>query len=182
MVSFGVHKGLICSKSAYFKSRLEGGFKEASEAKVTLTDEDPDTFKRFNWWLYTGKVLFDEERVEDTNYDKLFDLYAFGEKRLIPHLQNACIDAVINRDIVTETIPYGEVVQQLWDKLPRQSPMRKLLTDLFVWNADIMEFFSKDEDIETYSKDFLASVLRGYHLAEDNDDPDFWEERQKYYS
>lgn len=59
---FGMHKGLLCRESLYFKAALEGHFKEATEGFV-LDDEDPEVFQRFNTWLYTGKVLASDEEV-----------------------------------------------------------------------------------------------------------------------
>lgn len=50
---FEIHKGLICSRSDFFKAALTGNFKEA-DGTIALPDHDPATFKYFVYWLYTG--------------------------------------------------------------------------------------------------------------------------------
>ena len=52
---FDIHKGLLCTKSKFFKATCSGNFKEA-EGKIQLPSQEVDTFKYFVYWLYTGKI------------------------------------------------------------------------------------------------------------------------------
>jgi len=139
--------------------------KEASDGVVTLDDEDREDFERFNVWLYTGDLLQNEESIVDVEYLQLFDLYIFAEKRIIPRLQNACIDLVLTKANVADLGPTNMDVARIWDNTPNSSPMRKLILDWFVLRGDMSAYFETDQDVETHSKDFLASVIRAYYTA-----------------
>lgn len=52
---FDLHKGLLCSWSGFFKAALNGNFIE-TEGTVKLPEQDPETFRYFVNWLYTGKL------------------------------------------------------------------------------------------------------------------------------
>ena len=185
-VNFGIHKGLLCRESAYFRSCFNSTFMEAREGRVTLEDEDPEVFKRFNEWLYTGKVLYDDETYENISFAPLLDLYVFAERRLMPRLQNACIDALISKDKESPHLPPALPVQHVWDHTSVSSPMRRLLVDLHVRFGDMRDILASDEDIELYSKDFLAAIIVAYYDAK-KDGPvkvcsDFWKERSRYHT
>ena len=50
---FDIHKGLICSRSEFFKAAFTGNFKEV-DGTIKLPEQDPAIFKYFVYWLYTG--------------------------------------------------------------------------------------------------------------------------------
>ena len=52
---FNIHKNLVCSVSDFFSAALTGNFKEA-DGTITLSEQDPETFKYFIHWLYTGDL------------------------------------------------------------------------------------------------------------------------------
>ncbi len=52
---FDLHKGLISSRSGFFKAAFMGKFKEA-DGNLTLPEQDPATFRYFVYWLYTGSL------------------------------------------------------------------------------------------------------------------------------
>ncbi|KAL8759125.1 MAG: hypothetical protein Q9199_001007 [Rusavskia elegans] len=49
---FHIHKGLLCSKSEYFRAAFEGSFKEATEKKIHLEEDDPIIFQHYAVWIY----------------------------------------------------------------------------------------------------------------------------------
>ncbi len=155
--------------------------KEASDGVVTLDDEDREVFERFKIWLYTGRLLEDEDSIDDLGYHELFDLYIFAEKRVIPRLQNACIDLLLTKESLSDLGPTNMGVAKVWDNTPDSSPMRKLILDWFVHRGNMSNYLQTDEDVETHSKDFLASLVRAYYttnmdgLLEEDWDP--WENR-----
>lgn len=52
---FDVHKGLLCTKSKFFKAACSENFKEA-EGRILIPSQEAGTFKYFVYWLYTGKI------------------------------------------------------------------------------------------------------------------------------
>ncbi len=159
---------------------------EACAGTVTLDDEDPETFKRFNAWLYTGNLMYDEETMQMIEYGRLFELYVFAEKRLIPGLQNACIDAVIHKFLVGKAFPQIKHTVTLWDNTPNSSPMRKLVVDQFVAKGHMVKYLAFDDEVDMHSKDFLASLVRTYYTARKDGSLkpgwDFWARRCHYHT
>ena len=92
---FGVHKGLICHHSAYFKGALQGEFKEAIDGVVVLADDKPEIFSYFYSWLYTGEIKRTGGTLRYSLFEDLLDLYIFAQKRIIPDLQNGAIDRLV---------------------------------------------------------------------------------------
>jgi len=56
---FYCHKIIFMCRSPVFKTMFTTDMKEKSENSVTITDTDPDTFEKFNHFLYTDSVSFD---------------------------------------------------------------------------------------------------------------------------
>lgn len=158
---FAIHKGLLCSRSGYFKAALTGNFREAEDQLVTLDDEDPRMFRRFNAWLYTD-VLIEDGDTGAASWSSLIDMYVFAEKRIIPHLQNAVIDSIIR--LKDYTLP-ASVIRYGWTRTAGASPLRKLFVDTMLTET---EDSLKDEfqnNIEQYDITFVAAVaLRAAEL------------------
>ena len=49
---FHVHRSLLRETSSFFKAALEGDFRESSEQKMDLPEEDEGSFDVFVQWLY----------------------------------------------------------------------------------------------------------------------------------
>jgi len=52
--SFGAHRSLLSARSPVFSAMFSSGMKEAETGQVCIKDVDPDTFKQFLKFLYTG--------------------------------------------------------------------------------------------------------------------------------
>ncbi|KAI9671126.1 MAG: hypothetical protein M1831_005212 [Alyxoria varia] len=96
--SFFIHTKLLTFHSDYFRGCLNpnNAFKEFTENRVDLHDEDPEIFELVNQWLYTGMVwsATRENCVERKWKGFVFTamrLWVFGDKRGMPALQNAAI-------------------------------------------------------------------------------------------
>lgn len=51
---FEIHRGLVC-QHRFFKAVFEGNFKE-SRGTISLPEEDPEIFRWFSYWHYTGEL------------------------------------------------------------------------------------------------------------------------------
>ena len=154
-IRYAIHKGLLCSRSGYFKAALTGNFSEATDQVVTLDDEDPDTFRTFNAWLYTD-VLVEDVDPEAIPWTLLFNIYVFAEKRIIPLLQNAVIDEII-RVNQKAPIPTTEI-RRVWAKTAETSPLRKLLVDTKLNEDESYFMYQFQSHIDQYDIAFVAAV------------------------
>lgn len=130
-VSFGIHKALLCHVSSYLKAALTGNFKEASERTVTLWDEKPEVFMRFNAWLYTNVIELEKDPLKP-HWAHLMDLSVFAEKRGIPSLQNSVIDAMITIKSKVESLPPASRIEDVWEKTSETSGLHPFLVDFYV--------------------------------------------------
>ena len=159
---YAIHKGLLCSRSGYFKAALTGNFQEAEDQVVTLDDEDPKIFRRFNAWLYTD-VLVEAAELESISTSSIFEIYFFAEKRIIPLLQNAAIDAILCHNTY-HSIPATQI-RDVWTRTTERSRLRKLVVDSRLKGPDehVMDQF--ENRLDEYDITFVAAVaMRTFEL------------------
>lgn len=53
---FTLHKSLLCQASSYSDAALNGGFKETEEQKIEMFEEDDETFRHFQFWIYSKTI------------------------------------------------------------------------------------------------------------------------------
>ena len=160
-VKFGIHKGLLCHHSSYFKAALTEGFKEALEGTIALDEDRVDVFKVFNTWLYTGTLCAHEGWTELKNdHNFLTKLYLFSDKRGVPALQNDSIDVIIDGYLRLDLIPCYDICH-IWENTVDSSKLRKLVVDFWVRNADFQSVFHLCEKNKhaMFPQDFLFDVL-----------------------
>lgn len=120
---FSIHKQLLCEVSPYFEAALKGQFIEAEKQSIEFVEESVTMFEHFQLWLYSGNILAPHESAKDIGSSTLYDLYAFGEMRHIPRLQNAVMDVFFDRNIMTNTISIS-LLHRVYQDLPNESPLR----------------------------------------------------------
>lgn len=124
-----MHKGLLCYHSTFFKSALNGNFKEASTGIIDLPEDDFQVFERFNIWLYTRR-LYDKEDRRNTRPGShlLIKLYLFADCRGIEGLRNAVIDLLDWKDG-----PSPEDLKLIYDSTPEGCKLRMYAIDTLTW-------------------------------------------------
>lgn len=149
---FIIHRELLCETSSYFAAALQGEFKEAKEQRIEMLEEDVAMFQSFQIWLYSDNILTTNTRE---NWKILFDLHIFGDARGIPHLQNAAVDALINKEHRLKWIPAYQF-KYVYEDTSEKSPLRRLLVD---WTASLSaaDWFTEDK-FEWYGKRFLFDM------------------------
>ncbi len=188
--SFGLHKALLCQRSAYFKAALNGNFKEAEDGIVGLNDEDPHLFQIFNQWLYTGALLFDSQDLDpdeknSAQWSAMLNLYVFAEKRVIPRLQNDLIDTMW-KFFLEDYFPAIEVIPA-WDQTAKSSPLHAFLVDLYVFHGNLEHLFHEDSDIAmSFHVDFAMRVAKESNALAFSDgdrtkDFSMWNNRCQYH-
>ena len=164
--SFVLHKPLLISVSRFFKRTFEGGFKEATENKLTLPEEQIDIFQRFQLWLYTGSPLAKEEFPSEVPWGILLSLYIFAECYDIPHLCNATMDALNGKLQASKELPVGDL-HEVYANTRLASPLRKFFVETFARKVKPLiqdvNFTKSPED--TYPFQFLIDLVFEYeHL------------------
>ncbi|MCJ1435528.1 hypothetical protein MMC27_004902 [Xylographa pallens] len=162
---FGVHKGLLCEASSYFKGALSRDFQEAREKIVHLREDDVGTFQRFHLWLYTGCILDSDESLESLSPRLLVDLYIWADLRGIPKLQDLISDMLQTSLVATLQIDAkpldSALIHLIYNRTMKDSPLRKLWT-FYYSNLDPNKFkdvIMEDEAAEDLPREFLHDML-----------------------
>ena len=164
---FRTHKALLCHASSYFKAALEGGFVEAENQKIELAEDDPKVFERIQLWLYQDTLVEPEEHP--LYFNILIDLYLFANARGMPQLQNAALDAFIDRNKVMNALPDGSI-HRIYENTTQASCLRKLYVDITIRNKAITrESWDYAEDKENrFPKQYLLDLI--IRLNDDRND------------
>lgn len=179
---YGIHKALLCARSSFFRAALTGRFKEAREGTVTLEDEDPETFSRFNTWLYTGSCMNDDAGKVLAMRPAL-QLWLFAEKRLVPGLQNTVIDQLI-QSVTALDVEEGRVRHEIsaedeeacisaWENSIEDSRLRTFLLDHFLIYLDLETIFKQERAAKYPLALITAIVIRAQKAGMDFSDDFF---------
>ncbi|KAL8734578.1 MAG: hypothetical protein Q9166_001478 [cf. Caloplaca sp. 2 TL-2023] len=132
---FIVHRDLLIAKSTFFNAALTGTWKEATEGKIRLTEEDPAIFSTYVLWIYNQNWTCDGDGKELT-FDACCRLYILADKFGSEALQNLAIDKLRHRVMGKHTGLHLPTIAFAYEATLPGSPLRKLLADYIVLKAD----------------------------------------------
>jgi hypothetical protein len=130
---FLIHKDLLVFYSDYFRGAFNGSFSEATKGSIYLADERVDVFTIVNQFVYTRQLS--EKLDSDLEWEMLARIWLFGDKYLMPSLQNRVMDMLIEKNANTGTIP-SFLLTITYNNAPPGSPLRKFLTYLVAYKCD----------------------------------------------
>ncbi|THY39224.1 hypothetical protein D6C97_10372 [Aureobasidium pullulans] len=156
--AFSIHKDLLCFYSDYFRGAFDSSFKEAAEGKLSLPTEDPAIFDIFNGFIYT-RQLRDATDVKGPNlsFITLVALWIFGDKYIVPALQNKAIDAFKERSDKLRSIPWQLHLRTIYDNTLHGSPLRRIITDMMAYEITVSEK-PRDKIMEVYPLEALVDL------------------------
>lgn len=123
--SFKVHNGIISFYSGFFDRAFNGEFAEGKNGVVTLQDEEIAVFERFIAWIYRVKIEYDEPK----NYWVLCKLWCFADRREVPLLMNACLDAIRDKVAKIWLVPTAQLAY-IYKNTTENAGLRRLVRDL----------------------------------------------------
>ena len=164
--TFYVHEASIKSRSSFFEKASSGEWEEAQERRVALKEDDPETFKAYLHWVYTGKIASSAPGTGLVEYRPLMQLYALAERLLDTELRDRLVEAIVamsrerHPQAKNRNFPGPSEIKIVYENTPESSPLRRLLVDMYV--ARGTQHF---EISATNGVDFLVDVTKAL-LAE----------------
>lgn len=165
--TFVLHKGLLCFYSDFFRAAFNGPFQEATEGKINLSDIDIETFEDFQVWLYS-RILRNPEGPANKyghapwrTYAALARLWIFGDKYLIPLLQNDVIDAMHDKMSVENISPLF-IVKTAYDETLPGSCLRRAVVDMLVHRTKLNgqpESSIESSNLKHWTTEALADAM-----------------------
>jgi hypothetical protein len=162
--TFKVYEALLTHYSSYFRTSLNGRWREARLKTIDLSEDKPEVFQAFFNWLMIGKLYARLTPEGNIPYNSrlICQIYVFGDARGIPELCNAAVDLLFQKNCQSWQIP-TPVLQYIYANTPDNCTLRKLLVDdaseTYCW-TDI------HADRDQFPKDFLIDVLRNLRIKE----------------
>lgn len=162
--TFNIYKDLLTFYSDYFRTALKNCWKTGPENTIYLPDEDADIFSTFNYWMYTKRLYHQEPSIKDKSaiieevpllFRHLFDMYIFADRRGIPELANAALDATFAKICQLWCAPSWEL-EYIYDNTSQGSALRRYLVDFTLATGN---FHNINENAYLYPKDFLVEVI-----------------------
>ncbi|KAK5284387.1 hypothetical protein LTR40_000407 [Exophiala xenobiotica] len=159
---FYAHQGILVSSSPYFKSCLEGGFKEATTKRIELPEDDVSGFKLLITWLYTDqfkqKYLFD-----DPGAFVSMRAWTLGDKFMIPEFQNRILSRLWTYWSNCDNMPMDpEFFQWTLEHLPLTSQLYRAVKHMFIYHIAASHNSYKDNG--KWEKEF-AELLTSHNDA-----------------
>lgn len=134
--AFHVHVDLLCESSSFFKAAFTSPWKENTERKMKLADDDAATFELFVQWLYTQQYEITTEKKQGiARMLEPVRLYVLAEKYDIVKLKNKICRKLYEGRTVHGFGPCKNTVECAYDNLPQSSPMRRMLVDWYTWHV-----------------------------------------------
>lgn len=129
-VAFYVSRSRLCSVSGYFRELINGDASSASTRKLSLLQENHNTWQWFQTWLNTGR-LRESYDLTRSGWINFLTLYFFAEEKIIPQLQNDLMDVM--GDLIQRVAPDPKMITLIWSKTSARSALRGLIIEGFVY-------------------------------------------------
>jgi hypothetical protein len=150
LMSFSLHKRLLCTRAPYFKKAFESGFKESQEGVIEFPEVRVETFKLFHLWLYAGVIWEARSDQEVPTGAKIIQLYIFADMLAIHSLANTAMCQLMTA-FGTHQLVWTDQMNYVWENTVASSPLRRFLVDLCVRElrpeAFVPELFSGNREI-----------------------------------
>ena len=143
---FHVHRSLLCEASSFFKAAFEGNFRETSEQKMDLPEEDEGSFDLFVQWLYDRHYEIPLGWLE--RFLEPVKLYVLADKYDVRGLRSLIIEKLFEMGKqcmrTNKAAPGWEAMAYVYDHTSQNSGLRRLCADWYAWAAPLAWFSSND--------------------------------------
>jgi hypothetical protein len=120
----------------------------------------------FNEFLYTGRLF--EGDVLAVRWIDLVAVWVFGDKYLVPALQNSAMDMFIKKMHTRKCIPM-RAIPAIWESTLASSPLRKLMLDILAYKPDIEAVLACGDRMQVWTEESLKDLVRAVHGRETTD-------------
>jgi hypothetical protein len=131
---FKVYRGVLCHYSDYFRTLLNGGWKD-SAGDISLDDVSPDVFDLFFYWLNTSE-LSPIDRDNTDIWDLILRVCHFVDFYMIQGFANRILDLFIIILIAEWTIGL-DILVAVYENTPESSTLRKVLAKFLFKTSDM---------------------------------------------
>ncbi|KAI9689266.1 MAG: hypothetical protein M1820_010177 [Bogoriella megaspora] len=159
ILTYKVHKGLICDASESFNAQFNNGMIETERQEVTLDeDEDVHGFPIFMTWLYTSGLASTPKALDEVEVEHLCKAFIFSDKRHVAAMQPLLIDTIVRKLADRAANPDKSLIRLVYGQLPAGSPLKNLFASFTAHVTRSQSFISDCKELPT---EFLSDVAVG---------------------
>lgn len=137
--TFHVHEAELCEASPVFKAAFSSNFKESSERKMNLPEDDAELFNLLIEWLYGHRYDLPQpigDKTKDgTRFMEAMRLYVLADKYGVAGLKS-CIAKTIFNTMKDGNVTGPNMDTVAYQNVSQTSGIRKLLADLYACNIN----------------------------------------------
>jgi hypothetical protein len=176
---FYVHQNRLEAASVWFTKALSNGLEETTTRQIMLPEDDPEIVHLFVQWLYNPDPIF--SAFINEHFLQLAQLFEFAERLLIWRLKNYIVWQLFDLRTKSHTPPLP-TIEFAFDRLPDESPFRKLLVAWYCWHQESALSLTLDalNIVPQFSSALsMAMIKRRFTNMEDpfSKDPDVYYDR-----
>ncbi len=166
-VNYVVHEPILTASSTYFQGALKPTFQEGADGKIVLEQEDPRIFGLINEYLYTGHIrqvhsseVIDGKEVKvmtptSEDYAEIWLLADYLDMQTIKNKAMLHLAYAVDDGTHLYSPATMKLLEDLYDKAPMESLMRKYIVDLCIWSRQDHVDFTDDPPLQ-----LMKSVVR----------------------
>lgn len=182
--AFHIHESLAVKLSDFFAAAVRKGWKESIKRTVKLPEEDPELFRIFEAFIYSGRVYSqkDGDEYEDENgrsvsweFGRLMSLWLLGDRLQASAFKDAIVDTLIEKINSEGAVPMKSFAA-IYEGSVHPSPMKELLVETAAreWDTEDIDDIDMDETGSAFIKD-LAKAQRKYLADGIPESAPYWE-------
>ncbi|KAL9052052.1 MAG: hypothetical protein Q9162_005623 [Coniocarpon cinnabarinum] len=152
---YQIHTALLCHYSEGLEERLRSQALKGDAQHIDLEKESIDIFDQVQFWLYDGK--FNIEILEPVNEATmvkldyiLVNIWLFGDRFVMPALQNAALDILNHLHICNAKFSgFAGVIlaKELYLRAPLESGARTWVVHMFAQTQDLSQVNNLDRQV-----------------------------------
>ncbi|KAK3691468.1 hypothetical protein LTR37_018665 [Vermiconidia calcicola] len=151
---FVVHAELFCQRSGYFRSLCSANWKE-EQKPIGITLPDPSTFNDYLKCVYHG-CFYSEDKIKRQDvFLRLAQIHVLATWLRDLETANTAVDEIIRYSNREELLPLSKTIKLVMKSTVDDSPLQRLMVDLYVHEADPEAF---EDDCEEMPNTFLVAV------------------------
>ncbi|KAI1079175.1 putative Bromodomain testis-specific protein [Whalleya microplaca] len=162
-VPFGLQKDFLSAKSPYFKAILDEKTKEELEHIVKLPNTSRQVFGLAQNYMFTGKLIDDNEPESLPGYEALMAVWKLGDELGIAGLCDEALATMTEYKRITQHIPAVPLLVQAWKDTAKGSSLRTLLV---TWAVDyIRSSEAREEFSQSLPQEILSEIVLSMHAS-----------------
>ena len=146
-----------------------GCFNEAMIGIMEMPDHEPETFQQVCEWMYSGTlsigceatVLPAHSEACSADFDRLFKLYVFADKFMIPLLKSKILNTCYRHMILHARPVLHEVLFVYKNTVPRAA-LRTLVADGLIRVGTLKDLITTRREECLMCPDFIEDVISRY--------------------